>query len=111
MRLYDCYLAIVPGEVLAKLYKEFSNELLESNVRAFLGQAGKYNKGIRDTISSKPHMFLPYNNGITATAERVETKIINNQLVISKLNDFQIVNGGQTTASCTILKRNIKMLI
>lgn len=97
--LYDCYLAIVPGSVLSKLYKEFSNELLESNVRAFLGQAGKFNKGIRDTIRSKPQMFLPYNNGITATAESVETDVINNQLIITKLNDFQIVNGGQTTAS------------
>jgi hypothetical protein len=97
--MYDCYLAIVPGEILAKLYKEFSNELLESNVRAFLGQAGKFNKGIRDTIRNKPQMFLPYNNGITATAESVETNFTDNQLVITKLNDFQIVNGGQTTAS------------
>lgn len=97
--MYDCYLAIVPGEVLANLYKEFSNELLESNVRAFLGQARKYNKGIRDTIRTKPQMFLPYNNGITATAESVETKLVDGQMVITRLNDFQIVNGGQTTAS------------
>lgn len=97
--MYDCYLAIVPGEVLANLYKEFSNELLESNVRAFLGQAGKFNKGIRDTIRTKPQMFLPYNNGITATAESVETMFIDGQTVITRLNDFQIVNGGQTTAS------------
>ena len=97
--MYDCYLAIVPGEVLANLYKEFSNELLESNVRAFLGQAGKFNKGIRETIRTKPQMFLPYNNGITATAESVETKSVDGQLTISRLNDFQIVNGGQTTAS------------
>lgn len=97
--MYDCYLAIVPGEVLANLYKEFSNELLESNVRAFLGQAGKFNKGIRDTIRTKPQMFLPYNNGITATAESVETKSVDGQMVITRLNDFQIVNGGQTTAS------------
>lgn len=97
--MYDCYLAILPGQVLANLYKEFSNELLESNVRAFLGQAGKFNKGIRDTIREKPQMFLPYNNGITATANEVETELINNQLIITKLNDFQIVNGGQTTAS------------
>nr|WP_314498693.1 AIPR family protein [uncultured Chryseobacterium sp.] len=97
--LYDCYLAIVPGEVLANLYKEFSNELLESNVRAFLGQKGKYNKPISETIRNKPHMFLPYNNGITGTAESVETKFENGQLVITRLNDFQIVNGGQTTAS------------
>lgn len=97
--MYDCYLAIIPGEILAKLYKEYSNELLENNVRAFLGQAGKFNKGIRETIRNKPQMFLPYNNGITATAESVETKSEGNQLIITNLNDFQIVNGGQTTAS------------
>jgi hypothetical protein len=106
--MYDCYLAIVPGEILAKLYKEYSNELLESNVRAFLGQAGKFNKGIRDTIRTKPQMFLPYNNGITATAESVETKIIDNQLQITKLNDFQIVNGGQTTASLYHTQKKFK---
>lgn len=107
-KMYDCYLAIVPGEILAKLYKEFSNELLESNVRAFLGQAGKFNKGIRDTIRNKPQMFLPYNNGITATAESVETKFIENQLVITRLFDFQIVNGGQTTASLYHTKKKFK---
>jgi AIPR protein len=106
--MYDCYLAIVPGEVLAKLYKEFSNELLESNVRAFLGQAGKFNKGIRDTIRNKPQMFLPYNNGITATAESVETKFIDKQLVITRLFDFQIVNGGQTTASLYHTQKKFK---
>lgn len=106
--MYDCYLAIVPGEILAELYNEYSNELLESNVRAFLGQSGKFNKGIRDTIRNKPQMFLPYNNGITATAESVETKIIDNQLVITKLNDFQIVNGGQTTASIYHTKKKYK---
>lgn len=106
--MYDCYLAIVPGEILAKLYKEFSNELLESNVRAFLGQAGKFNKGIRDTIRNKPQMFLPYNNGITATAESVETKFVDKQLVITKLNDFQIVNGGQTTASLYHTQKKFK---
>jgi hypothetical protein len=106
--LYDCYLAIVPGDILAKLYKEFSNELLESNVRAFLGQAGKFNKGIRDTIRTKPQMFLPYNNGITATAESVETTIVDNQLLITKLNDFQIVNGGQTTASLYHTQKKFK---
>ena len=105
---YDCYLAIVPGEILAKLYKEFSNELLESNVRAFLGQAGKFNKGIRETIRSKPQMFLPYNNGITATAENVETKFVDNQLVITRLYDFQVVNGGQTTASLYHTQKKFK---
>ena len=106
--LYECYLAILPGEVLSKLYKEYSNELLESNVRAFLGQTGKFNKGIRDTIREKPQMFLPYNNGITATAENVETMLNDNQLYLTKLLDFQIVNGGQTTASLFHTQKKFK---
>lgn len=44
-------------------------------------------------------MASDFNNGITATAESVETKLVDGQLVITRLNDFQIVNGGQTTAS------------
>jgi hypothetical protein len=53
-------------------------------------------------------MFLPYNNGITATAESVETTIVDNQLLITKLNDFQIVNGGQTTASLYHTQKKFK---
>jgi hypothetical protein len=44
-------------------------------------------------------MFLAYNNGVTATAEAVETKEDGRGLVLTSLRNFQIVNGGQTTAS------------
>lgn len=97
--LYECYLAIVPGTALAALYKNYGTRLLESNVRAFLQQTGKVNRGIRDTIKEEPHMFLPYNNGLASTAMDVKTDIINGQKVITAVEDFQIVNGGQTTAS------------
>ena len=98
--LYECYLAIVPGTLLATLYRNYGTRLLESNVRAFLQQTGKVNKGIRDTIRNEPYMFLPYNNGLATTAQEVITKVLNNgQLVITGVKDFQIVNGWQTTAS------------
>ncbi|MFB6343863.1 AIPR family protein [Saccharicrinis sp. FJH62] len=97
---YECYLAIVPGTILANLYRNYGTRLLESNVRAFLQQTGKVNKGIRDTIRFEPYMFLPYNNGLATTAQEVKTKINGNgHKVISAVKDFQIVNGGQTTAS------------
>lgn len=98
--LYECYLAIVPGYVLANLYRSYGTRLLESNVRAFLQQTGKINKGIRDTIRNEPFMFLPYNNGLATTAQEVKTERLHDgQLVITGVKDFQIVNGGQTTAS------------
>lgn len=106
--LYECYLAILPGSLLAALYGEYSSRLLESNVRAFLGQNGKFNKGIKETIRDKPEMFLPYNNGISATAATVETMLKEGRMLITRLNDFQIVNGGQTTASLFHTKKNLK---
>lgn len=99
-KLYECYLAIVPGQALSILYKNYGTRLLESNVRAFLQQTGKVNKGIRDTIKHEPHMFLPFNNGLAATSMEAEVRTNDNgQLVLLSVKDFQIVNGGQTTAS------------
>ncbi|MEL4454852.1 AIPR family protein [Lutimonas vermicola] len=97
--LYECYLAIVPGTILSGLYRNYGTRLLESNVRAFLQATGKINRGIRDTIRFEPHLFLPYNNGLAATSLEVQTEIIDGKKVITSVKDFQIVNGGQTTAS------------
>jgi hypothetical protein len=97
--LYECYLAIISGNTLAALYKNYGTRLLESNVRAFLQQTGKVNRGIRDTIREHPEMFLPYNNGLATTAINVKTEEVNGQKFITSVKDFQIVNGGQTTAS------------
>jgi len=44
-------------------------------------------------------MFFAYNNGIAATATRIETKATPDGPVITYIKDLQIVNGGQTTAS------------
>lgn len=98
---YKSYLAIIPGLALANIYERFGSRLLEQNVRSFLQFSGKINKGIRTTILKAPHMFLAFNNGIAATADNIELeKSINGSgLVITKVKDFQIVNGGQTTAS------------
>lgn len=73
--------------------------LLEKNVRTFLQFKGKVNKGIRKTLREEPDMFFSYNNGISSTATEIETKKSEGTLYITKLYDWQIVNGGQTTAS------------
>lgn len=96
---YESYLAIIPGRALANIYERFGSRLLEQNVRSFLQFTGKVNKGIRQTILDEPEMFLAFNNGIAATAESIELRNSDIGTVISKVEDFQIVNGGQTTAS------------
>lgn len=97
---YSVYLAIINGNLLADLYDEFRDRLLEKNVRSFLQVKGNVNKGIRDTLREEPDMFLAYNNGISVTAESVEiVRDDNGKPSIKRIRDMQIVNGGQTTAS------------
>ena len=94
---YEAYVAILPGKCLSSLYERYGGRLLEQNVRSFLQFTGKINKGIRETIKEKPHMFLAYNNGIAATADAMELDEEGRN--IKSISNLQIVNGGQTTAS------------
>lgn len=97
---YQGYLSIIPGDMLASLYDEYGSRLMELNVRSFLQQRGKVNRGIRETILNEPHRFLAYNNGISATAEEIITeRTPAGDLAIKQIKGLQIVNGGQTVAS------------
>jgi hypothetical protein len=97
---YDAYLCVVPGTLLYHAYEEYGQRLLELNVRAFLSAAGKVNKGIRETIRSRPDRFFPFNNGLAMTARRVELRANPSGYdEITRIVGLQIVNGGQTTAS------------
>ena len=97
---YRSFLAFFPGILLARLYAEYGPRLLEKNVRSFLQAKGTINKRIRNTILTEPGRFLAYNNGISATAETITlAQRGSGQTLIEKARDFQIVNGGQTTAS------------
>lgn len=97
---YESYLVAVPGVLLAEVYGAYGARLLEQNVRTFLQARTKVNKGIIHTIGHVPGMFFAYNNGLTATASGIETRRMEDGGIgIVSVSDFQIVNGGQTTAS------------
>lgn len=95
----DVYLVIIPGKILAKIYNTYRQGLLEKNVRTFLQFKVKVNQGIRKTIIEEPDMFLAYNNGISTVADGVEIEYEDNTAYITRISGWQIVNGGQTTAS------------
>ncbi len=105
---YQSYLIVMPAPILAALYDRYSARLLEQNVRTFLQARAQVNKGIRATIMNEPQMFFAYNNGITATAQEVETRMTDSGLQIIRMTDLQIVNGGQTTASLFHTQRRDK---
>ena len=98
------YLSALPAVMLADLYDRHGSRLLEGNVRSYLSNRGKVNKGIRTTVLSDPAHFLAYNNGITATAVGVRAE----GGKIRSITDLQIVNGGQTTASLFYVRRDNK---
>jgi hypothetical protein len=101
------YLLVMPGRLIAALYGQYGERLLEQNVRTFLQFRGKVNKGIRNTIQNQPDMFFAYNNGLTTTAEAVEVDEQTRR--IKSVTNLQIVNGGQTTASLFTAERKGKL--
>lgn len=100
--IYDCFVGVIPGGLLAQIYKDEGQELIQKNVRAYLQATGKVNKGIKSSLSKEPEMFMAYNNGISTIADSIEVdekKSGNGIVSIKEITGWQIVNGGQTTAS------------
>lgn len=106
---YNTYLGYISGETLADMYAVWGTKILDMNVRVFLSARGKVNKGIRDTILNEPEMFCAYNNGITVFAREVEMEKWSDGVIgLNRAIDFQIINGGQTTASLYHAKKKNK---
>lgn len=103
---YDYALAAIPGAALRLIYERYGARLLEANVRSFLSQTGKVNRGIRDTLRDAPERFMAYNNGIVLVADAAAlSRTVDGSVGITSLSGMQIVNGGQTTASIYFTKR------
>lgn len=120
---YRCLLMMFPAKLLYKLYRKWNTDLLMYNVRFWLTfkktKRKHTNSDIRETLRSERSLFLAYNNGLTAIAtgiqtteydqktnvgeSEVETGCASNDMVsmglLKYIKNFQIVNGGQTTAS------------
>ena len=54
---------------------------------------------MRNTIRQEPEKFIAFNNGLTITGVGCEITEKNGKIYLESVDDFQIVNGGQTTAS------------
>lgn len=99
---YDCYIGVISGELLARIYETEGQDLIQKNVRSFLQAIGKVNKGIKVSLANEPQMFMAYNNGISTIAESIvvdEGRSSGDIVNITEITGWQIVNGGQTTAS------------
>ncbi|TIM46721.1 MAG: hypothetical protein E5Y55_10400 [Mesorhizobium sp.] len=104
----DSYLMIIPAPQLAAIYDRWGARLLEANVRSFLQARASTNKGIQRTIRETPGLFFSYNNGISATADALDTAQGDAGLQVTRITNLQIVNGGQTTGSVHAALRTMK---
>ncbi|WP_054956756.1 AIPR family protein [Paenibacillus dakarensis] len=101
---FSCYVGYLPAELLAKAYNQWGSKLVERNVRSFLQAKGGTNKGILKTLKDpdERRMFVSYNNGISSVAHSGDIEKIQEGINLYRINGltgWQIVNGGQTTAS------------
>ncbi len=73
--------------------------LFDENLRVYLGSNGGYNSAIIETAASaESHLFWYLNNGITITCKNYSYNKGHSNPKI-KLDEFQIVNGAQTSHS------------
>ncbi|MFA5210981.1 MAG: AIPR family protein [Patescibacteria group bacterium] len=88
--------------------EELNENVFNENVRVYLRANTKINKQIYDSIKSESnYKFFYYNNGITAICDSFTHNNSDSPLI--ELENFQIVNGGQTTHSLyNAFKNNLK---
>ena len=70
------------------------DQLYEKNVRQFLGNRRKINRGIAKTLNENPEKFGLYNNGITIVVSSYSNPPTDGPVM---MDDPYIVNGCQTT--------------
>ena len=108
---YEYVLTAIPGLVIRDLYLKFGSQLLEANVRTFLGTKKTVNKGIADTLRTEPEHFLAFNNGLVLVCDEADFEPTDDGgRGLSFLKGLQIVNGGQTTSSIYFASRDDKTL-
>ena len=89
----DCYLFHVDGDVLADLYQNHKEGLLQRNIRVDQGNTAT-NRSIEATCTGdESKNFLHFNNGVTFLCESASYDGFQGLLTLDKA---QVVNGGQT---------------
>lgn len=70
--------------------------VLYENVRGYILKS-KYNSNILNTLRKEPSKFYYYNNGLTIVADNISAERINsNKKWKLTIDNFQVINGGQT---------------
>jgi hypothetical protein len=90
---HDCYLFHSKGDVLAGLYNQHGEQLLQQNIRVYQGDKGTNASILKTCVGPDSESFLHYNNGVTFLCETAQWDGFTHKLTMTRA---QIVNGGQT---------------
>ena len=95
---FKCLVSTISAEELAKIFHMFRYAIFRHNPRGPLGSVS-VNKKIRDTLvdSEKRVWFHLMNNGLSAVCDSFTSPVETNGGFVTTVQDFQIVNGCQTT--------------
>ena len=95
---FDCLVATLEAEVLARIFDTYKYRIFRSNPRGPLGSV-KVNKEISGTLqdSVKRPWFHLLNNGLSGVCSSFTPPKNTNGEAVTTVQDLQIVNGCQTT--------------
>ena len=95
---FKCLVATIEGRQLAEIFHKYRYSILRENPRGPLGTGG-VNKEIAKTLSDEvqKELFLLLNNGLSGLCAGFTDPIETGDVAITHIEDFQIVNGCQTT--------------
>ena len=95
---------------LARLAEQHDNRLFEKNIRHYLGLAGnRVNEALAATLrdpDERPNFYF-YNNGVTLTCSQFRHNALQHGSWQVRMEDLQIVNGGQTARTVQKLAEEI----
>ena len=96
------YFRVLVGRVavqeIADLFEQHGDQLLQRNIRRYLGLTNnRVNNAIHETLSSDhADRFYFYNNGITVVCDKLNYNAIQKEDHQVQFKNMQIINGGQT---------------
>ena len=103
---------VLIGKVLvseiAHLFDKHHDQLLERNIRKYLGlRTNRVNSAIHDTLSDteKRKDFYFLNNGITMICRKFSHNALQGEHYRLRIEDAQVINGGQT---CKTIQQSLK---
>jgi AIPR protein len=99
------YIGLIKLDDLVAIHEEFGDALFDRNLRNPLSDRTDVNRSIYSSLEQKRDEFFYLNNGITALADKIESKTAKNDNSRKiDVRGLSIVNGAQSISTATRFK-------